>query len=131
MLNEMLKLQKDLQIRLGEDFEGMSSEDRTLFIKEHSIHLTQEIHELLYELPYFKPWKDYMGMSIEQENHQMEKAREEFIDAWHFMLNIAIALEMDGEMIANKYKIKNNINHKRQDAHYTHDKCYRDMLKEV
>ena len=125
MLDRMLQKQKELQERLGYDFSSMTQEEITAYIKEFSIHLTQELHEMLYVLPYFKPWKDYSTMTVEEYEASMEEARKEFIDMFHFMLNIALALDMSDKDIYYMYMEKNKENHKRQDEGYTHDKSYR------
>lgn len=125
MLDKMLQKQKELQERLGYDFSRMTQKEITAYIKEFSIHLTQELHEMLYVLPYFKPWKDYSTMTAEEYEAGMEEARKEFIDIFHFMLNIALALNMSDKDIYNMYMAKNKENHKRQDEGYTHDKSYR------
>jgi len=121
----MLQKQEELQERLGYDFRSMTQEEITAYIKEFSIHLTQELHEMLYVLPYFKPWKNYSAMTVEEYETNMEEARREFIDMFHFMLNIALALNMSGKDIYDMYMEKNKENHKRQDEGYTHDKSYR------
>ena len=126
MLEEMLQKQEALQTRLGYDFSNMTKEEITAYIKEFSIHLNQEVNEMLYELPYFKPWKDYSLLTAEEYDTAMDKARKEFIDVVHFVLNIGIALEMSAKDIHDMYMDKNKENHCRQDEGYTHDKSYRD-----
>lgn len=125
MLDKMLQKQEELQERLGYDFGSMTQEETTVYIKEFSIHLTQELHEMLHVLPYFKPWMDYSAMTVEEYETGMEEARKEFIDMFHFMLNIALALDMSDKDIYDMYMEKNKENHKRQDEGYTYDKSYR------
>ena len=120
MLEEMLRKQEELQERLGYDFRIMAQEEITAYIKEFSIHLTQELHEMLYVLPYFKPWKDYRTMTVEEYEASMEEARKEFIDLFHFVLNIALALDMSGKDIYDMYMTKNIENHRRQTDGYVH-----------
>lgn len=117
-LQQMLNLQNKLQQRLGHDIPNMSLKERTSFIKEFSIHSNQEMNEMLYELPYFKPWKNYDNLTPKDVETSLQLAREEFIDKLHFDLNIALALGMDEDMIHKMYCEKNNINHKRQDEGY-------------
>lgn len=117
-LQEMLNKQRALQDRLKYDIDGMDAKERTAFIKEFSIHLNQEINEMLYELAYFKPWKDYENLTVHQHEFCISQAREEFIDAFHFMLNIALALGLDEDEMFKQYCDKNSINHKRQDEGY-------------
>jgi len=125
MLQEMLDKQNKLQERLGYDIGSMHDEERSAFIKENSIHLTQELHELLYEIPHFKPWKDYSGMSLFDSYESWYKASKELIDMLHFFLNICLALGLDADNLYDMYMAKNKENHKRQDEGYTHDKSYR------
>jgi len=125
MLQEMLDKQNKLQERLGYDIGSMHDEERSAFIKENSIHLTQELHELLYEIPHFKPWKDYSGMSLFDSYKSWYKASKELIDMLHFFLNICLALGLDADNLYDMYMAKNKENHKRQDEGYTHDKSYR------
>lgn len=124
-LQKMLDKQRELQLRLGTDFNELRTEEAVAFIKEHSIHVNQEMNELLYELPFFKPWKDYSGMTIDEISEGIEKARAEYIDFLHFALNIGLALGFDEDSMADAYLNKNKENHRRQDEGYTHDKQYR------
>lgn len=110
-LEEMMNKQKELQERLGYDIDNMRLSDKTSFVKEFSIHATQEMHEMLYEMPFFKPWQEY-------DSTNLIKAKEEFIDMWHFILNIALGLGFTAEEIYEEYCKKNIINHKRQDNGY-------------
>ena len=125
-LQVMLEKQAALQERVGYDFDSMTTEERVMFIKEMSIHMTQELHEMLYELPFFKPWKDYSHIELDEVADCMISARKEFIDMLHFFMNIAIALGYTHEDgLCADYLHKNKENHKRQDEGYTHDKSFR------
>lgn len=129
-LNTMLGMQKSFQKRLGTDFNSMGFEDATAFIKEHSIHLNQEVNEMLYELPFFKPWKDYSAMTVDEQQKAFEKAKMECIDAWHFFMNIMLALGFTADTFYDMYMAKNKENHRRQDDGYTADKSYREQSVE-
>lgn len=129
-LESMLDAQRAFQVRLDPDFTNMTTQQRVAFIKEHSIHLNQEVNEMLYELPYFKPWKNYDGLTAGQEEEMLEKARMELIDAWHFFMNMAIALGLNAEQFYTMYLAKNGENHRRQDEGYTVDKSYRNQSVE-
>lgn len=126
-LEQMMRAQCDFQLRLDPNFLNKSLEERVAFIKEHSIHLNQEINEMLYELPFFKPWKDYSNMGEEAKLIAMQKARMECVDAWHFFMNIMIALGFTADEFFYMYTKKNEENHRRQDAGYTADKSYKDQ----
>lgn len=129
-LTHMMQLQRTFQERLGTDFDNMTTQERVAFIKEHSIHLNQEINEMLYELPYFKPWKDYSSVTEADETYALVKAKVELIDAWHFFMNIALALGMDADEFHHIYAAKNAENHRRQDAGYTADVSYKNQSVE-
>ena len=116
MLQKMIDKQKELQERLNAiDF--VDEVSRTTYIKEHAQYLDQELHEMLRELQFFKKWKNY-DWSYNEIVLRADNAREEFIDAFHFMLNIAIALKLDAEDIYRIYCYKNKINHERQSNNY-------------
>lgn len=125
-LDLMLQKQQAFQQRLDPNFTNMDVRERVAFIKEHSIHLMQEVNEMLYELPYFKPWKNYEGMCVDDMEKARIKACEELIDAWHFFMNIMLALGLDAEQFEEMYHTKNKENHTRQDDGYTFDKSYRE-----
>lgn len=126
-LAEMLDTQAKFQLRLDPDFYAMSVKDRVAFIKEHSIHLNQEVNEMLYELPFFKPWKNYDGMTAEQIDAAFDKARMECVDAWHFFMNIMLALGFDADSFYTMYMAKNRENHRRQDVGYSAMMSYRNQ----
>lgn len=125
-LTMMLLMQKTLQERAyGFKFDDMSVKERVDFIKEMSIHSNQEMNEMLYELPFFKPWKDYSNMTVEEQEAAITAAKKEYIDKLHFDLNILIGLGMSAEEVFEEYSAKNRENYLRQEEGYTHDKSYR------
>jgi dimeric dUTPase (all-alpha-NTP-PPase superfamily) len=127
IMQEMLNMQKELEEKtFGYDFDDMTIEERTAYIKEHSIHLNQEINEALYELPYFKPWKNYEGMTVDQTAVQLRKYKEELVDAFHFFMAMMIAVDMDAEEMRTMYFAKHQENINRQKRGYTHDVSYRE-----
>lgn len=67
---------------------------------------TDELHELLGEIGW-KPW-------AKSRHINLQAARAEWIDAWHFMMNMALVLGMDAEMIHEMYVTKNAKNLQRQ-----------------
>jgi dimeric dUTPase (all-alpha-NTP-PPase superfamily) len=125
-LNLMLKMQRTLQENAyGYNFSKLTPQERTAFIKEMSIHVNQELNEMLYELPYFKPWKDYSGMTDEEIRQAYVKAGGELVDLAHFFLNLVIGLDMTADELFTGYYNKNKENYQRQVEGYTHDKSYR------
>lgn len=116
-LSRMIELQRRLQTETyGHDFTSMSTQDRVNFIKENVLAMTDELHELLAETSW-KPW-------AKSEFLNEEKAFSELIDAWHFMMNIMIAITPDisDDHLANlftaSYFQKRDVNVQRQEDGY-------------
>ena len=107
-LDTIFEEQRKFEEKLGYNFDDMSLEERVAYIKEYVLHCEHELHEMLQELPYFKPWKQY------DENIGFANASAEFADALHFFINVAIALGFSAESLAAAYKNKLSINHMRQ-----------------
>lgn len=119
MLKDIFAKQKLLQSNLGFNFDTMSDKERVDYIKEYSIHTTQELHELLRELPYFKPWSVRSNsLSIKARKEAFIAARLEYADFFHFAINIALGLGLSAEDLFKIYATKNEINHKRQKHGY-------------
>lgn len=120
MLTAFFEMQLFLQQKMGYDFEAMSDKDKVQYIKEYSLHLTDEIHEMLRELPYLKPWKNYDKFDAVRG---FQKARAEIVDAVHFLLNILLALGYTPETLFDAFQLKNSENHKRQQNTDEYKKC--------
>lgn len=72
---------------------------------------TDELHELLGEIGW-KPW-------AKSRHINLEAARGEWIDALHFMLNLALVLGLDdADEIMRRYLAKREKNAKRQEENY-------------
>lgn len=111
-LNELLEAQAALQLKMpqGLDPRNMSEEEKALFIKDMTLALTDELHELLAEVGW-KPWASSRHVNV-------ESARGELIDALHFFLNLALALDLDGDTIKELYHAKHQKNQQRQEEGY-------------
>lgn len=119
-LQEMMDKQDVLQNRLGTDLHNITDEERTKFIKEHVVYMNNEVSEMLEELPFFKPWKDYSKMTVNERADAFERARKEYVDVTHFFINIGLALGFNSTDLHHMYVCKNEANHKRQDDGYDH-----------
>lgn len=117
-LAEIFQAQSDLEIRLGYKFEEMSTLEKVTYIKEYSLHLEHELHEMLQELPYFKPWKIY-----ETDAKLHHCVREELVDVFHLFLNLALAAGLTADELFSMYMAKNYTNHKRQDNVNVYKPC--------
>lgn len=114
--------QRKLQEKLGYDLDNMDDLQRTMYIKEYTQHADHEMHEMLAEVPYFKAWKKY-GQNLDSRQDQWNRAKCEFVDAFHFIINVAIALGFDADMLAAAYIDKNNINLERQEDKENYKPC--------
>ena len=118
-LRKMLELQGDLQKRLGIDYSNMPFKDRISWIMVNWSCLTSEYAELLDRLP-FKHWKKYSKEQLEgfvTEEQKLEVFYE-FIDMFHFFLNMALALGIDHDTLVSLYLTKNAENFDRQNRGY-------------
>lgn len=115
-LQFILDSQKKFQERLGYDIDNMTLQERAKYIKENLLWATDELHEMLHEIPYSKDWSSkYDQMSDEELLNQIQLSKEEYIDFIHFAFNIALGLGMDEEEILKMYKEKNKLNYRRQE----------------
>ncbi|PEN61574.1 dUTP diphosphatase [Bacillus wiedmannii] len=114
-LQFLLDSQKKFQERMGNNFEIMTREERSAYIKEHGYFLMEEVTEMLREMPFHKSWKDYSSWDEEKHSEQEQLMREEAIDGLHFMINILLALDMNEAEIIGMYKEKNKLNYQRQE----------------
>lgn len=115
-LDMMFRMQAMLEYRV-KVLPVESEEARTQLLVNHAQYLDQELHEMLRELRNFKPWKKYDWCDREAE-WRKDLAKDEAVDAFHFMLNVLLLLEVTPEELADRYIKKNTKNHARQDSNY-------------
>lgn len=109
-LSMMITVQALAQDARGFDFESMSMEDKSAYIKRQTLHCIDELCEMLHEIPFYKEWKKYDDEGIPS---MLSKAKEELIDAIHFIINIALGLGMSVDDIYLQFMHKNNENMRR------------------
>lgn len=114
-LQLVLDKQKEFQSRFGYNGEETDVKAVSSLIHTHSAFAIEEIYEMLRELPYHKPWKDYSDWNNEKIVEQFEMAREEWIDVFIFVMNVGLFLGFDENLIREMYLEKLGINHKRQE----------------
>ena len=110
-LEEIFKMQYELNKRIGIDSEALSEEERIKWTLNYIRALQQEAAELTDSLPW-KWWAKYQKFDI-------QNARVEVVDMLHFLVSIAEVLDMKSDDFYQAYLKKNQINHKRQDSGYT------------
>ena len=113
-LDQLFIMQQTLQEKhMHYDFAKMSEQQRGRFIRAHVLYCEDELHEMLHEIPFFKDWKRY-DPDPETNEAAWKRAKEEFVDALHFFLNVAIVLGFKPEELLEAYLVKNGINIRRQ-----------------
>jgi dimeric dUTPase (all-alpha-NTP-PPase superfamily) len=118
-LQFIMDSQKKFQKHMGYDLDAMTLQEKAKYIKEHMLWATDELHEMLHELPFAKDWSSkYYKWSPEKLQTQLTLAKEEYIDFLHFAINVGLALGLDENTIVQMYKEKNKINYERQENGY-------------
>ena len=120
-LKLIFEMQSALQERLGRMAlsRACNMEEKCDMLKDDIFNLTEELHEMMRELPH-KHWKNYSKELTEgwvDEEHR-RRTLFEYVDAFHFFVNIGLILGFQPWEVANFYVVKNKINHQRQDNNY-------------
>src|SRR5213593_3178614 len=110
-LEEIFRLQEQLNLKIGVDTARMTDEQRQQWTLNYCRAMTQEIAELTDSVPW-KWWARYQ--KFDQQN-----ARVEVVDLFHFLISAAQVLGMSADDVFAAYVKKNEVNLKRQDAGYT------------
>lgn len=115
-IDRMLQTQKGLQEEFDKRAVSSDPQQSCEYIKDMCTALVAESVELMEETGW-KPWSSSWHINV-------DAARGEWIDAWHFMMNLANKLGMTEEMIVQKYEAKAEINRRRIRSNYDGlDKC--------
>lgn len=112
-MKECFDMQEAFQVHQGYDIPNMTELERAEYIKTMTLMLEDETHEMLREIPFFKPWKRY---SHDPSDNYMKwaKARSEFVDMFHFFMNIALGLGFTADELVEQYKLEHQKNYDRQ-----------------
>jgi dimeric dUTPase (all-alpha-NTP-PPase superfamily) len=123
-LDEMFRMQRSLQDNLAFKGRALNYDEATFAQRVRDVttqwrNMNLEMSELLERLPY-KEWKSY---TVEQkEGFTSEEQRlevlYEYIDVFHFFMNVGLALGIDGETFRRLYATKNHENFERQKRGY-------------
>lgn len=121
-LVQMFELQRSLQDHLARkgralDFDSATFTERVNEITTQWRNLTLEFAELLERLPY-KEWKTYTTEQRELTPEELLEVKYEYIDMFHFFLNIGLCLGVTGEEFEKLYLTKNKENFNRQSRGY-------------
>lgn len=120
MFDMQLKLQQ-FYAKNGKalDPQQMTLKERVSDITEQWRNLTLEFAELVERLP-FKRWKTYSEEDFKKafEGNELIETQFEYIDMFHFFMNIGLCLGIDGDLFAKLYYLKNKENYDRQERGY-------------
>jgi dimeric dUTPase (all-alpha-NTP-PPase superfamily) len=109
-LEEIFRLQEQLNKRIGVDTAHLTEEQRQQWVLNYCRAMTQEIAELTDSVPW-KWWAKY-------QKFDKQNARVEVIDLLHFLISIAQVLEMTPTDFYDAYTKKHQVNLARQDSGY-------------
>lgn len=129
-LREIMKKQAEFQARLGFNYSNMTPQERAEYMRDNRGYLEDEVAEALYEMPYYKSWKNYDNMSEGEVLQAWQKVRMELVDSLHFFVNLLLCAGFTADELYEMYIMKNKENHRRQDVGYTADISYRDQAVE-
>lgn len=120
MFNMQLALQKHLAEKgRSIDYENADFKTRVDDISKQWRNISLEFAELLERLP-FKEWKTYTPEQLAgfKDDADMLETYYEYIDMFHFFMNIGLALGIDGDTFEKLYISKNKENFDRQARGY-------------
>jgi len=109
-LDELFRLQKELNKRIGVDTDRMTEAERQQWLLQYCRAMGQEVAELTDCAPW-KWWAKY-------QKFDKQNARVEVIDLLHFLISIAQVLEMTPADFYDAYAKKHQVNLARQDSGY-------------
>lgn len=116
-LDQIFEYQRDLQTRLGTWDKIKTESDKQAFINQMILAIHEEAVELMQSTPYKNPdvvkfgWKKTQAWDI--ENYKLE-----LIDLVHFIINLALVVDMTPAELFSRYINKNVENYARQDRGY-------------
>lgn len=123
-IEQMFEMQKKLQDFYASrnkalNLDNANFKERVDNITVQFRNMTLEFAELLERLP-FKEWKTYSPEELKNylsEDQELEVLYE-YIDMFHFFLNIGLLLKIDGDKFKKLYYTKNKENFDRQNRGY-------------
>lgn len=111
-LQDAFEMQLNSQVERGFNF-PMTGEARATYIKTQTLHCIDELCEMLHEVKGYKEWKRYDYADEDTNTIADMKATEELVDAFHFFMNIALALGITADNLLSGYATKQQINEER------------------
>lgn len=109
-LEELFEMQESLNRRIGISPYELDEEDQKKWLLNYTRAASQELAELVDSVPW-KWWAKYQEFDV-------QNARVEVIDLFHFIISMAQVLGMTAEDVHGLYMKKNKVNFDRQDSGY-------------
>lgn len=123
-LKEMFDMQLSLQNNMFMRGKGIDYVDGTFKQKVDNLtiqkrNLDTEFVELLAMLPW-KEWRSYSAEQLSgwQSEEQMLETKFEYVDMFHFFINMGLLIGITPEELSKMYYLKNKENFDRQDRGY-------------
>ncbi len=110
-LDELFRLQKQLNQRIGVDTDRMTDAERQQWLLHYCRAMSQEVAELTDRVPW-KWWAKY-------QTFDRQNARVEVVDLFHFLISAAQVLCLNADEIFEAYTKKHQVNLDRQESGYT------------
>mgnify|MGYP001259836955 FL=1 len=110
-LENIFKLQEELNLRIGVKMDDMDDEERSKWILNYVRAMQQELAELTDSVPW-KWWASY-------QEFDKQNAKVEIVDLFHFLISLAQVMGMSAEDVHEAYLKKNQVNHDRQESGYS------------
>ena len=110
-LDELCRLQKQLNQRIGVDTDRMTDAERQQWLLHYCRAMSQEVAELTDCVPW-KWWAKY-------QTFDRQNARVEVVDLFHFLISAAQVLGLNADGIFEAYTKKHQVNLDRQESGYT------------
>lgn len=110
-LDELFRLQKQLNQRIGVDTDRMTDAERQQWLLHYCRAMSQEVAELTDCVPW-KWWAKY-------QTFDRQNARVEVVDLFHFVISAAQVLGLSADEVFEAYTKKHRVNLQRQDSGYT------------
>ena len=109
-LDELFRLQKQLNQRIGVDTDRMTDVERQQWLLNYCRAMSQEVAELTDCVPW-KWWAKY-------QTFDRQNALVEVVDLFHFLISAAQVLELSADEIFEAYTKKHAVNLNRQESGY-------------
>jgi dimeric dUTPase (all-alpha-NTP-PPase superfamily) len=110
-LDELFRLQKELNKRIGVHTDRMTEAERQQWLLNYSRAMGQEVAELTDCVPW-KWWAKY-------QQFDKQNARVEIVDLFHFVISAAQVMEISSAELFEAYAKKHRVNLDRQESGYT------------